>query len=267
MPSTRQYRRQLSLLIVGALVPALIISVPAVISYRAEHELSESVQAVGHTLHVEQLIQRLAIAVLDAESGERGFLLTQRSEDRARFEGRAKEIPALVALLSKKTSDNVAQAQNIGRLKLLVEQRLAVLAEAVSFNAPDATGNATPGARAEVDSTGMSAISSLLEQMSVEEQRLLNQRQEALANRAHFARIVVWTLVALAAGFAILVLWLARRISKARSLAKICAWSNKIELEGQWVTFDQYLSRNFNIDTTHGISPEEAERVRIQEGL
>jgi hypothetical protein len=41
----------------------------------------------------------------------------------------------------------------------------------------------------------------------------------------------------------------------------MCAWSRTVEYEGQWITFEQYLKRRFNLDTSHGISPAEAEKV------
>ena len=41
----------------------------------------------------------------------------------------------------------------------------------------------------------------------------------------------------------------------------MCAWSRTIEYQGRWISFEEYLKRRFDIDVTHGISPEEAERL------
>jgi len=49
--------------------------------------------------------------------------------------------------------------------------------------------------------------------------------------------------------------------AKVSGLVKICAWSRTIEYEGEWVSFEEYLKRRFNMDTSHGISPAEAEKV------
>jgi hypothetical protein len=38
-----------------------------------------------------------------------------------------------------------------------------------------------------------------------------------------------------------------------------------VEYQGEWVTFEEYLSRRFNVSITHGISPAEAARL-IEEG-
>jgi hypothetical protein len=50
---------------------------------------------------------------------------------------------------------------------------------------------------------------------------------------------------------------LAERVS---GLVTMCAWSRTIEYQGEWLSFEHYLKRRFNIDTSHGISPAEAER-------
>lgn len=43
-------------------------------------------------------------------------------------------------------------------------------------------------------------------------------------------------------------------------LVKICAWTRTVEYQGEWISFEQYLRRRFGIETTHGISPAEAQR-------
>jgi hypothetical protein len=51
---------------------------------------------------------------------------------------------------------------------------------------------------------------------------------------------------------------LQRRVS---GLVTMCAWSRTIEYKGEWISFEEYLKRRFNIDVTHGISPVEAEKA------
>ena len=45
------------------------------------------------------------------------------------------------------------------------------------------------------------------------------------------------------------------------NMVTICAWSRTVEYQGEWISFEEYLLRRFNIKTTHGISAAEAERV------
>ncbi len=48
---------------------------------------------------------------------------------------------------------------------------------------------------------------------------------------------------------------------RVNDLVTMCAWSRTIEYQGEWISFEQYLLRRFNINTSHGISPEEAKRA------
>ena len=48
---------------------------------------------------------------------------------------------------------------------------------------------------------------------------------------------------------------------RLESLVTICVWSRTVEFQGEWISFEQYLLRRFNINTSHGISPEEAKKV------
>jgi len=64
---------------------------------------------------------------------------------------------------------------------------------------------------------------------------------------------------------AFLVARVARLTSELRrrieTLVTVCAWSKTVEHEGEWLSFEDYLRRRFNIQITHGISPAEAERA------
>jgi hypothetical protein len=44
-------------------------------------------------------------------------------------------------------------------------------------------------------------------------------------------------------------------------LVTICAWSRTIEYHGEWISFEEYLKRHFNLDTSHGLSPAAAEKA------
>ncbi len=48
---------------------------------------------------------------------------------------------------------------------------------------------------------------------------------------------------------------------RVAGLVTVCAWSRTVEYQGEWISFEEYLKRRFNLDTSHGISPEEARRA------
>jgi CHASE3 domain sensor protein len=65
------------LITIGLLLPLLLIGIPALLAHRAERDAKKSFQWVTHTLEVERAVQNLLNSLVDAETGQRGFLLTQ----------------------------------------------------------------------------------------------------------------------------------------------------------------------------------------------
>ncbi len=49
-----------------------------------------------------------------------------------------------------------------------------------------------------------------------------------------------------------------------KQLVTLCAWSNTVLYEGEWMTFSRYLERRFGLMTTHGISPEAAKNFTLE---
>ena len=48
--------------------------------------------------------------------------------------------------------------------------------------------------------------------------------------------------------------------ARVETLVKICAWTRTVQYQGEWLSFEDYLRRRFNIEATHGMSPAETER-------
>lgn len=42
----------------------------------------------------------------------------------------------------------------------------------------------------------------------------------------------------------------------------LCAWSRKIRVEGEWMSFEEFLSGKLGVLVTHGIDPEAAQQLR-----
>jgi len=49
---------------------------------------------------------------------------------------------------------------------------------------------------------------------------------------------------------------IARGAEHYRNLVTLCAWTRSVEYEGEWISFEEYLRRKFNLSATHGISPD-----------
>ena len=52
--------------------------------------------------------------------------------------------------------------------------------------------------------------------------------------------------------------------AKVSGFVTMCAWSRIVEHQGEWISFEEYLTRRFGIHTSHGLSPDEAEKFRAR---
>lgn len=46
------------------------------------------------------------------------------------------------------------------------------------------------------------------------------------------------------------------RVHRLERLVRMCAWTKRLELDGEWLSIEDFLRRRFGLDVTHGISEE-----------
>ena len=100
----------------------------------------------------------------------------------------------------------------------------------------------------------------------------LDQRFDFLlaTHQAKFTSVVLWNerfcwfIVICDVVFGAILVLLLLRLRRHEQMLHVCAWSKAVEYEGEWITFEQYLTRRFGVKMTHGISPIEAEKLTTQ---
>jgi CHASE3 domain sensor protein len=253
--------RARKLLFFAILVPSLIIAVTAVFAFRVERQLDESFKWVTHTLAVESAIQHLLVSIVDAETSQRGYLLTDRETYLEPYEISKANVPNQLSALHALTVENPTQQERLKKLDPLVADKLAFVGEII-----DMQRNGEHNAAVEIVHNGrgkitMEAIRDVLGGMESEEQKLLFARQEHLSHRTRQKAILLTALVALNALFAGTGLILLYSLLHARGLVTTAAWSHIVQYEGEWLTLEQYLEHRFNISTNHGLAPAEADKI------
>ena len=49
--------------------------------------------------------------------------------------------------------------------------------------------------------------------------------------------------------------------NELKKLVTVCAWSRKIQVDGEWLTFEEFLVNTLGVSITHGIDPEAAQQL------
>jgi hypothetical protein len=60
---------------------------------------------------------------------------------------------------------------------------------------------------------------------------------------------------------------LVARLYYLEGFLPVCAWCKKIHHEEQWVPLEKYFSDGFHTETTHGMCPDCAHKIRKEAGL
>ena len=192
--------RQWPLLLAALIALALIILLITALASRATADRDTAQGWEAHTYRTMLAGQRLLSAMQDAETGQRGYLLT---DDRAYLESYDRGRPEVLAELSALralTGDNPGQRVNLDRLSVLVDQRLKILATTLDLARDGQLRRAIDLVREGQGKAVMDAARAVIAAVMSQEQSLLRARERATARAALTARLY---LVALALGAAV----------------------------------------------------------------
>ena len=162
----------------GLIVAALIMLGVAIAMRFAADEAAERHDRVEQTHAVLDLLERSYSAIKDAESAQRGFLLTGRPDLEMAFFANGPESRALAQTLADALAEHAEQQTRARRFASLIDERLSVAAEVLKIYRSEGL----EAARASVDSGKglelMLAIEQLRDEMAAAERRALSDRNE-----------------------------------------------------------------------------------------
>lgn len=185
--------------------PMAIVVISGVLSYMSLLRVVRTRDSVMHTRDVLDASSSVLIALLDAETGERGYLLTHDSLFLGSFRTTRARVDAALNTLHGLTVDNVSQRGRIDTLALRAHERLAMLDSAV---ADERSGRDQLAFDIVAHSTGrlhMDEVRGLIGRIQAEEEGLLHERTDTEYSWRQISGLVLVLGTALAAMFALAV--------------------------------------------------------------
>ena len=199
---------------VALLVVALVID--AGLALHNIREVAVSLQWVSHTNEVLARLEAVLSTLKDAETGQRGYLLTGEASYLEPYREAVDRLPGQIAGLRQLTLDNPAQTARVLRLDELAGQRMAILKRGLDLAGldPDRGRGLSSGRQTVLTGEGkqvMDRVRAEVDEMERVERELLEERGVIARGAARTA--VVTTVVALVIGLALvaLVVWLFAR--------------------------------------------------------
>jgi CHASE3 domain sensor protein len=218
--------------------------------------------ALDRGFDVLQRLRQVYISLIDAETGQRGFLLTSRDTYLVPYDRALKRLPTQLSALRSMMADDPAQLRNMDDLQSVIADKLEELGGTIRYAKAGDMTTALKLVKSERGRIAMDKIRLLVRQMRINCDRTLANREEIFTKESRANTRLALILVIANGVFSAIAATLLWRIRRMESLVTICAWSRTIEYQGEWMSFEEYLKLRFDLETTHGISPAESERFR-----
>src|SRR5207253_2347950 len=158
--------------------------------------------AVQHTFLVRAEADAVLSLLKDAETGQRGFLITGAPTYLEPYETALASLPSRVERLRQLTADNATQQANLTTLDSLIQRKASELRETVAVRQDE--GFEAVSRRVDTDEGKriMDSARVVIATIDAEEDSLLAERQAREDQQAH--RAVVWSIAGLAAAITLL---------------------------------------------------------------
>jgi CHASE3 domain sensor protein len=139
------------------------------------------VDRVSHTEQILVAIDDIVEATTNAETGQRGYLLTGQADYIKPFKRAEQDAPNKIAVLRPLLSDNPAQLPHVDRLQKLVEEKLDELKQTVELSDRGKTDEALATVRSNRGLRAMEDIAQVSQAMTDAESKRLQERLAACA--------------------------------------------------------------------------------------
>jgi len=203
-------------LVVGSLVLVTLLLLNAGVAYRNTVRLHRSSDLVAHTNQVLFSLETLLSTLKDAETGQRGFLITGDEGYLKPYENALSRVDRELAEFKELTRDNSRHQARIPRLEELIKGKLDELAFTVALRKQKGLAAAQAEVATHLGKNRMDAIRALVAEMDADERALERERRSVneQSYRIALGSLVLATVVGFVGvlGFG----WVMRRHLKAR---------------------------------------------------
>lgn len=176
----------------GFSVAIISLLLVAIFGYQTTEHLIENDRWVTHTTNVRESLSRVLSTLSDAETGQRGFIITGQDEFLEPYAKGIGQIEHDYAEVRRLTADNPAQQRRLDEMRPAIDARLGELKRNIDLRRKD-----VDAARASIASGAgkrfMDVLRRLIHEMDAEETQLLAQRHAEAQRSADAARnVILW---------------------------------------------------------------------------
>jgi signal transduction histidine kinase len=173
------------------LAGVIIVFLNAWWAFQAVRTLATNAFWLAHSWQVVHQVERVLGSAVNAETGERGYLISGLESYLEPYTKAQQELPGELAHLQALVSDNPSQQERVQDLSATVDRRMLVLQRAVVMRretGPDLSAPLLVGGPGKIE---MDHIRAICDSMEAEEDRLLAIRTTSTNDSARHAQVAV----------------------------------------------------------------------------
>jgi signal transduction histidine kinase len=197
------------------LLTAVVVALNAWFGFRAIQSLHDSEYWVAHTWQVINQVESIMSSAKDAETGNRGYLITGDKSYLEPYTRARQELPGKLDYFGSLTSDSPTHAHRLMEMRAVLEQRMSLLQQGIDLRSENDHDTVRAIVLSGTGKTEMDHLRQLANDMEAEERRLLAIRTanaDRDNSRAH-------SMIALASALDLLfIIFLFRYFAKERSM-------------------------------------------------
>jgi PAS domain S-box-containing protein len=160
----------------GIAIALLILLSVVLLTYRLLHLTNEYGKWVVHTHHVIEHLQTLLTYVVDAETGQRGFIVTDEDAYLKPYNSALRQIDSEMVELKKLTKNSLSLQNRLDRIRILIDSKLAELALTIKVRQSAGFDSAQAMVKEEIDRATMDSIRTNIAIARNQETSLLRER-------------------------------------------------------------------------------------------
>lgn len=173
------------------LAAAIIVFLNAWWAFQAVRTLATNASWLSHSWQVVHQVERVLGSAVNAETGERGYLISGKDSYLEPYTTARQELPGELDHLQWLTSDNPSQQERLQVLRGALARRLLVLQKAVEMRKQGGSEMSTPILIGGPGKIEMDHIRAICDAMEAEEDRLLAIRTVSTSNSTRSAKFAV----------------------------------------------------------------------------
>jgi CHASE3 domain sensor protein len=244
----------------GLALPSFALLAIVWVTHLTNGQFNAAFASVTQTYNVLNILEQTQAHIADAETGQRGYLLTSRPDYFSLHDTAMAAINNNIQKLKILVSGNPVQETNLAELQSLIAKRLGPNPDTLAFSKTHST-DAVAVALTDQGRDTINQIRNVLFRMREQQTDLLVMRQQSAEARFIFDQTASLVLVGVTAIALIAVVAILLRLEHLRQIVTVCTWTGQVKFEGEWIRVEDYLKRRFGVSVSHGLSKEAAAKM------